>query len=309
MSVVRSFFNHYGILSLPIVSMTIFGQFGLRPRQTKYKCLAYFLDIWFLGSFIIFCVGTIGQFLVIFEILGGFKDIINIFVSGFTIITFVLFIMWGVVSFKKYNVFCLLDEVIHMRKNSLSKVELMCVTTAYCIYLVMLFKYSVQAVIMTVSWSLSNTSDFYTSMSIIIRSIVFGDIIWMLLWNISVLICLLSLIISREFQECTRDLESGLDEEGLFPCKLFHKTVERFGQLILVVNKLEEMFSLFVGILLVTTLSLIFGTIYYVAEKRPFETWDSLLVFSVLILAVLLSSLATLNHRVRKEFSNTLLAL
>ena len=281
--------------------MTIFGQVGLRPSQSKYKPLVYFLNILFLGSFITFCVATIGPFHAILKFLGGFKDTVNVFIGGFTAITFVIFVIWGAVSFKKYNIFCLLDEIILMRKNSLSKGELICLTTAHCIYLFQVLKYSAQALMSTVSSNNISNTDTYTSTLLIIRAIVFGDSLWMLLWNISVLICVISLIISREFQECTRDLESGLNENGPFSCKLFYETVERFRQLTLVVNKVDEMFSVLVAILLVTTFSLISGAIYYVVERESFKTFDSILVFSALIFSVLLSSLATLNHRVRKE--------
>ena len=85
---------------------------------------------------------TIGQFFVILKVLGGFKDVINISMGGFAIITFIIFVMWAIVSFKKYNVFCLLDEVIHIRKYSLSKGEVLWITIANCIFLVLVLKHS-----------------------------------------------------------------------------------------------------------------------------------------------------------------------
>ena len=155
----------------------------------------------------------------------------------------------------------------------------------------------------TVSYNVVNSVDNYTSILLIIRAFVYGDFLWMLLWNISVFICLVSLIISREFQKCTRDFELGFEEDAPFPCKLFHKTVERFRQLTLVVNKVDEMFSMFVGILLASTFSLIVGIIYFVVARKSFKTEGSNLMFSVLIFAVLLSSLAALHHRVRKRIN------
>ena len=177
------------------------------------------------------------------------------------------------------------------------------VTTAYCVFLAMFLRDLVCIVMLIVSndSNLQTTFDNYIIILLNIRITAYFCTLWMLLWNITVLICLVCLIISREFQECTRDLESILDEDGPFPCKLFYEKVERFRQLTLIVNKVEEIFSVFLGIILASTLSLICGTTYYVVERESFETWDSVLVFSVIFFAVLLSSLATLNHRVRKR--------
>ena len=282
MSAVRSFFNHYGILSVPIVSMTIFGHFGLRPSQSKYKLLVYFLNALFLGSFIIFCVGTFGQFLAISKFgPPGVKKVGHIFLSVFTVIIFIVFFMWGVVSYRKYNIFCLLDEVIHIRSNGLSKKDLMCITTAYCIFSVFFLRDIVRVIMLIVSSNrnVQETLDVYIIVLLTIRVTAYFNMV--LLWNISVLISLVNLIIMR--------------------CKLFHETVERFRQLTLVVNKVDEMFPVFVGILLASTFSLICGTTYHVVEKESFEMWDSVLVFSTLIFAALLSSLATLNYRVRER--------
>ena len=176
--------------------------------------------------------------------------------------------MWGVVSFKKYNVLCLLREIVHIRMNSLSKGELMFITTVNCIFSVYFLKDIVQAVMLIVSnySNVQRISNIHIIILLTIQSAVHLCIVWMLLWNISVLICLVSLIISREFNECTRDFELGLDEDGHFPCKLYYETVDRFRQLTLVVNKVDEMFSAFVGIILASTFSLICGSTYYVVE-------------------------------------------
>ena len=122
MSVIRSLFNHYGILSINLFIMALFGNFGLRPSQTKFKCLANFLDIWFLCSYTILCLGTIGHLIMTFTVFhGDIKQIPNLFNASFIITATFIFTVWLAVIFKKYNLFCLLEDIIDVRSTKLSK--------------------------------------------------------------------------------------------------------------------------------------------------------------------------------------------
>ena len=95
MSMIRSFYNYYGVLSISLITMAIFGQFGLRPSQTKHKCLAYVLDIWFICSYSILFLGTIGQLCLVFIVSQqDIQEIQNLFNVSYTIIATFTFTMW-----------------------------------------------------------------------------------------------------------------------------------------------------------------------------------------------------------------------
>ena len=180
MSVIRSFFNHYGILSISLITMTMFGNFGLRPSQTKYKCLACFLDIWLICSYTAVCVSSLLHLRELFSVyLSGFHRIFILYSTVYSIIIIITFTLWLVVTCKKYNIFYLIEDVVSIRRATLGKGNVFCMAATISI---------VGAVLIINGVSTMTAIDRNFSLLhifLIVFQYIYVNITWMLMWNIT----------------------------------------------------------------------------------------------------------------------------
>ena len=292
---IRSFFNHYGILSISLITMTIFGQFGLRPSQTKYKCLAYFLDIWFICSYTTL-TATILHFLAIVFIFIpiDLNQIRNLYVTVYNIIIFITLTLWLLLTFKKYNIFCMLEEVVSIRRAALGKGDIFGITAIITVAWAVFITNGVVNTLMEINWNIPLMQIFF-----IILKLFFSNMTWMLLWNITFLLYVIALVISSEFQKCISDFKNIIIDEGSLRSNTFFVTEERLRQLTSVVNKVDSMFSFAVGIILTMTLSSLCGAVYAMVIGENPAVWYIAVVYAALSLGLLLLSLSRLNYSVR----------
>ena len=294
----RSFLNHYGILSLPIITMTLFGQFGLRPSQIKHKCLAYCLDIHFICSYIMLCASILLNLAIIIIFFpSNLNQIKDLYGTVYMIIIAFTFTLWLILTFKKYNIFCLLEDVVSIRRAILGKGEIFCAVATMSVVGAIFITYGVISIIMEIHWNIS-----LLEIILITLNLLFTNVTWMLLWNITFLLCVIALVISREFQKCISDFKNILTEEGSFCSDTFFETEERLRQLTSVVSKVDSMFSFAVGIILTMALSTLCGAIYAVVIGEKPDEWYIAAVYGALSLGFLLFSLSTLNYKVRNVF-------
>ena len=290
---IRSFYNQYGALSISIIMLAMFGQFGLRPSQTKHKCLAYVLDVWFLYSYIVVSVPCLLVFGVYFNAFHlDFNQIYSLYSTIYIIIIFITCTLWLVSIFKKYNIFCLLEDVVSNRKATLVKSDIFCIAVIYIMFGTVFIINGVLPIV-AMNLNISHLDIFFIALSSL-----FVNISWMLMWNITLLMCVMTLIISKEFKKCITDLNIISEERSLCSDE-FLKASERFRELSLVVNKLDSMFSFAVGIILSMDLGTLCIVTYAVVTGENPTMWYIATVYSALSLGFLLFSLSTLNNRVR----------
>ena len=294
MSQIRSFYSHYGVLSISLITMTIFCQFGLRPSQTEHKRLAYVLDIWFICSYSILFLGTIGQLSVQFIVSQqDIQEIQNLFNVSYTIIATFTFTMWLFMTFKKYNLFCLLEDIVDVRSTRLGKGDIFClaVTMGVIGTLLITINYAMVALLQ----SIPNSPIFSMFM------LIYANISFTIIWNITLLLCTIVAIISREFQECIDELEIELNKHNSLNTDVLSQNMERFKQLISIVNKIDSIFSVAVGIILTLTLSTLCGAIYAMVTGINLGIFYSAAASCAATLGLLLLWLPSLNHTVRNK--------
>ena len=213
MPMIRSFFSHFGILSICIITMAIFGEFGLRPSQTEYKCLCYFLDILLICNYSIICRVNIGELIVLFR--NDVTKFPNLFNGNFLIVIVVIFTVWIIATFKKYNLFCLLEAIIDIRSTKLSK--------GHKIYIAaVIFIFGSMSISIRYAAFIFFLSTYTVHPILIVLMLVDLNITWMLFWNINLLLCANAFIISREFQKCNNDFDIGLSSNGSLFSDIFH---------------------------------------------------------------------------------------
>ena len=130
------------------------------------------------------------------------------------IILLITFTMWLVLTFKKYNLFCLLEDVVSIRRAALSKTDIFCVIATITVIAASFIAYGVLNTFLA-----SSQLDIFT---IILKS-VFSNSTWMLMCNITFLLRVIALIISREFQKCFSDMKNAISEDGTLCPDMFLK--------------------------------------------------------------------------------------
>ena len=243
MAAFGSFVRHYGILSASIIPMTLFGTFGVKPSQMRHKCAAYLINIWFVLCYITVCaVGGI-QFLVTLVYMGESPDLIDQMYSlSYAIIAGILYTVWVYLVYKEYNLYCLLEEILSIRRNKLSKKEKCCIGILITVFvaLFVLINY-VMGTMVNSDWS----SGVALNVFFIVVLTVYSNISYMLVWNITLLLCFITLVLSSEFQHCVSGLKISLVAGGRpsFCKESFYRTAERFRELTEVVNQVGSFVS------------------------------------------------------------------
>ena len=122
----------------------------------------------------------------------------------------------------------------------------------------------------------------------------------MLVWNITLLLCVNAFIISREFQKCISDLEIDLSENVALFSDIFLRTKERFRELTSVVNRMNTIFSFPLGLILGLALSDMCGAIYSMVTDNTGGKWYIAVMGCAMTLGFPLLSLSNLTYQVCK---------
>ena len=190
---------------------------------------------------------------------------------------------------------------VSIRKATLGKRDIVCIAAIGSMIGTVFITNGVLT-IAPINWNISPLYIFF-----IVFASLYANISWMLMWNITFIMCVMALIISRAFEECITDLNITSEERSLCSDKFF-KIAERFTELSLVVNKLDFMFSFGVGIILTMALTTLCCAIYAVVSGEDPTIWYIATAYSALSFGFLLFSLSSLNYRVR-NFSHLTLEI
>ena len=136
----RSFFKYYGILSIPLSSLVLFGQFGLRPNQIKYKFCVYFINLMLILGYLLIILGSC----VIYILLKSNNEISNLYQVGITTVILPLYTIWIMLCYKKYNVFCLLRDIAGARGKNLHGMSIILVLISIFLFIGGFFCYHLQ---------------------------------------------------------------------------------------------------------------------------------------------------------------------
>ena len=221
----------------------------------------------------------------------------DVFNALFTITATIIFTVWLVLTFKEYNLFCLLEDIVDVRSTNFSK--------GHSIYI------ATGVVIMGSVWISVNYTALITFLSayidnpiMIVLMLIPSNITWMLVWNITFLLCVNAFILSREFQKCTSDLEIDLNENGALFSDIFYKTIERFRELTSVVNRMDSVFSFPIGIILIMTMYDMCGTIHLLVTGKYGGIWSTAVIACAMTSGFPLLFLSTLNYQVCRTMNS-----
>ena len=122
----------------------------------------------------------------------------------------------------------------------------------------------------------------------------------MVILNITLLISLSTSILQNEYHCCIIDLQENIDRnESLdLSSDLFHKTIDRYRQLISIVQKADAIFSVPVGIILVISFGSLCTGVYGEALGYELEELYYMLLLSMATIINLLPPLTQLHFTV-----------
>ena len=301
-----TFFGH-GILTLPLSLMLPFGLLGFRPGQLFNKIIGYVMNTMFLFNYGLILMVTIARLSNVYDYERTHVKFITDFVVFMTIKFTILFYIY----FQRFNFICLLENITKIRKYSLLKLEVIFVTIpfiaiiAMTIYLIFYLSYHyVLPVIRTGNnyfvFAFEHKSPLIARITIILEFIIYLNITWISLLSTCFLINVISVVLRREFGKCIENLQEKVKETKILSGDIFSEIVERFQELRLMVEKVDDMFFIDFTLNLCALLGMLCSSIYgiYVGHFT-FKDMHLHILVSMVTLLITLPPSAALQSKVR----------
>ena len=297
-----SFIKRYGILAAPMILMICFGCFGFRSGQLTRGIWACLINFFFFFSFILFT--TI--FCIILIITKDFQNIYGIFMSLVFFCYLIHYILLIYKFYKKYNLFCLFQDVKNVRHNRLSKLEtlkvffLLSACLSFLSYL--LYNSSTEIIHANIDnlWNILTTDPVWSKILMILHLFISTILVYMSLVCLTFMTSVFAIVLSREFDQCNRDLKDNITSDKYLTDDTFMKTTKRFNELANVVDKVNEMTCDLVAIALVIALGALCITIYStIINSSKITRYMVNVCESILIIILLLPQAMLLNEKVK----------
>ena len=294
-----SLIKHYEILILPIFLMIPFGCFGFKPGQFAKGIVAYFINFLCIIYLVLF------SFLTMHFVFEPKHIVIEAqvrvaFIYFFTLANFVLLLFK---FYRKYNLYCLLEDIVEIRQICLSKIETfqVFVLFIFCLTFIVVLLYTNCLMYLTKMpnfWTLITNDTEVVKILGIIHPVIAVTVQWVSLSCSSLIISVICVILSAEFTQCNTDLMKEIDKENHLTYVTFCNITKRFYKLKEVVYKLDAMFSDLVALhLAVAFVILCFATFFLISGNHQIY-WTTPWMSALLILILIMPQAVTLHDKV-----------
>ena len=281
---------------------------GFRPGQLFNKTIGYLLNFMFLLNYVLILVVGVGHL----EIQKDYSSAYHIFYTGFVILIMIKFNLLAFNYYKKYNVMCLPDDIIHLRKHNLTKLEILFVTTTFIGILGLMtyiFHFIFSSIVLPVlqtgtsnPFAFEATDPVGAKIVVVFEYLIYSNITWISVLATSFLLNVMAVVLGREFHKCIENLKEKINETGTLSSDIFSETVERFTDLRNMVQKVDNMFSPVICLNLTLSLGMLCGSIYALSngEGTFFEGWQICIFFSLGTIIILLIQTSELHNKVKQ---------
>ena len=309
----NTFFRR-GVLNLPLIIMLPFGLLGFRPGQLFNKIVGYFINTMFLFNYCLILAVAIARFCNVKN--DEYERTHVKFFTGFAVFMTVKFTILIYIYFKRFNFIHLLEDITKIRKYSLSKIELTFVTMQFTtvvtmvIYLIyFVFNQYVIPVLTTgvrpFEYAFKYNGPLQARVTIILEFLIYMNNTWISILATSFIINVISVVLRREFDKCVEILQEKIDKTETLTGDKFSETVERFQELIGMVDKVDDMFFLDFTLNLFASLGMLCSAIYGIYVRDfTFKDMTLQILVSIVTLLVTLPASAALQSKVRPTFNN-----
>ena len=295
-----SLFKKYGIFSLPLGLMALFGLLGQRPGELFTKYPSLILNLYVAFTCVNIIINDTGHVIKNYDFI-SVERFFYAFYYGVTL-TSLAFLLYKM--YKEYNLYSLLNDIIStcnctLKKNYavlmyLSYILILSDLCYYTYYCVKVFKYFTEVRIFTMKVTGKSVTDFFLvhHVSAIISS-------WMCVICTNLLLCIICLVISENYDVVSSVLKERIRKNRCLTDEAFSEATQRFYELADLVGKIDDMFSDIVGITFCLSLVILCCAIYAMSvESGTIEGWSVPTIMSLTMLFVLLTSAPTLHSRV-----------
>ena len=233
------------------------------------------------------------------------------FYAGFVLLITIKFTVLAYKFYKKYNVISLIEDVSRLRKHNFSRVDVGLILFTFTGIVTMVIYIYVTILRNLVLPMLQNR--FYLPFAFIASdpttikiTVVFENgfyltFAWTSVLATNFLIHVMAAVLKKEFHKCVENLQEKITDTGTLSSDAFFETMERFGDLRNMIQKMDDMFSHIVFLNLTISLGMLCGAIYALArgEGTFFEGWHFLVFTSLGILVIILVEVPELHNKVR----------
>ena len=295
--------KEYGILTLPILLMMMFGLFGHRPGQIRNKLISFLLNLLCCINYLIICtvvvcfLRDIIQFnrysLVSYEVFGVLVAI------NYTLLLYILY--------KKHNLLGLMEDVKTLRRTSMQKLNLLhlwmmffliIITFASVIYILFAditgHGLRIHPPIDSTNSSFLSADGFLT----LLEFMVYPVSAWASIIVPSFVLGVMASVIANEFNTCDSALEQSMVNANTFSLEELIKMTDQFHELATMVKRVDAMFSKTVALNLAAALGSLCVAVYTIAQGGNVTDWTLALACPALTLMILIPPLTSLNTKV-----------
>ena len=305
-----------GALTLPLTIMLPLGLIGFRPGQLFNRTIGCLFNLMFVLNYILVFIVGVGHL----EIQKDYSSTYHIFYAGFVILMIIKFNLLAYNYYKRYNVMCLLGDLMRLHKHSLTKLEILLLTVTFIEFLGLMtyiFFFLFSGVVLPVlrtgtsnPFAFKTTSPIGTKVVAVFEYIIFLNITWISILATSFLVNIIAVVLGREFHKCFENLQEKINETGTLSGDIFSETMESFTALRNMVQKADDMVSPIICLNLTLSLGMLCGAIYALSngEGTFFEGWQIGVSFSLGTIIILLIHTSELHNKV-KQFITLLIIL
>ena len=290
----------YGIITLPILMMMLFGLFGHRPGQIRNKFISFSLNLLCFINYLIILVVVVWYLRAIL-INYQHVDFVMIFFAGFCtlVVGYSIFLLF--IFYKNYNLFCLLQDAKNLQKGCVRKIHLVYV---WIMFLLIIINFSATICILLdriIVPAFTGSNPILNGLVMLVELLLYSIVTYSLIVATSFMVVVLSIMMANEFDRCSEDFDNFMKKADKLSVEELSKMTDKFYDLTLLVDKMDAMFSLPVGLTLAASLGTLCMTVYKTVTFGLDVTTSlgSLDVSgSALALMILLPSLTLLNSKV-----------
>ena len=137
---------------------------------------------------------------------------------------------------------------------------------------------------------------------VILEMLILSNIVWSSVLLTSFMISMVSIVLTKELDKCIDDPQEKILKDKFLSNDTFSDTAEIFYELICLVKKVDEMFSVVIGLNLALSFGMLCAATYgiFVGDGK-FKNWTVPILISVLTLLILLPSISNINTKVREK--------
>ncbi len=304
-------FRSYGILAVPVALLIGFALFGTRISRGRIHPAVNVCFIINTMVTTVLCVGYMPT-AILMERLS--ERLVNCIFVPVVLLNFALLCYTHYKTGKNLN--SLLEDIVEHRQSVLKVIHKVWIFVLLCVpILCMLYTFGITVEIVLQFLQLTDddvrrlrpiVSLFHTTkqpkVDRVIHAVAANVLIncgWMSILATCFLLATIAIVLSTEFQTCVAKLRSRVKEEGFLSEENLFKSVERYNQLVTIVNSVDTLFSRFVVLFLLVSLGLQCAAAFgIIIEKGPVHHWMMGLINSTATAAVLIPPLVILHSQV-----------